>query len=313
MRSVHSLHSLDAPVLPPSETERFYRIWFALLHYTNAQRHLVKAFPATWAEASQEASVPIAAVEPLRAALWADDALRDQFIADNPARLSAADLAIVASWRHRIAGPFYIFRYLKQQTIFLSATSPIHAYGVLGLVSPLQEIVGLVLPVYVEAVLLPFGQRIIYDSLLAPYAISFGPGIRRDLQQTYRDLREQEGLITTLPIESVALDREQARAAIAARNARVLAAFGRELAKAGLTPAKAEEHRATIAELAKTTLLGQTPPRGLLELQPADLQRYLSGRHESVVAVSLRRFVRFLVKTSRLDDARAEDLRTLLK
>ena len=31
--------------LPPQETARFYRIWFALLHYVNAQLQLVPAFP----------------------------------------------------------------------------------------------------------------------------------------------------------------------------------------------------------------------------------------------------------------------------
>jgi len=49
----------------------------------------------------------------LRDALWADDALRDRFIADNPAGLPPADLALVASWRHRLAGSFFIERYLK--------------------------------------------------------------------------------------------------------------------------------------------------------------------------------------------------------
>jgi hypothetical protein len=31
--------------LPPEQTERFYRIWVALLHYVNEQQHLVPAFP----------------------------------------------------------------------------------------------------------------------------------------------------------------------------------------------------------------------------------------------------------------------------
>ena len=121
---LHSLHSLAVPQLPPPETERFYRIWVALLHYVNAQRHLVPAFPATWEEATEEASVPLDAVQPLRDALWAEDTLRERFIADNPTGLPTADLALVASWQHRVAGPFYIFRYLKKHTLFLSATSP---------------------------------------------------------------------------------------------------------------------------------------------------------------------------------------------
>ena len=300
------------PQLPPSETERFYHIWFALLHYVNIQRRLAPDFPATWEEATKEGSMPLDVVQALRDTLWAEDALREQFIADNPARLPTADLALVASWQHRVAGPFYIFRYLKKHTLFLSATSPVQAYGVLGLVSPIEEIVGPVLPVYVEAVLLPFGQRIIYDSLLAPYAIYFGPGIRRDLQQTYRDLLERHGVITSLPWEPRPTDLEEARAGIGARNTRVLAAFRRELGYGGLTPTKTAAHCATIHALAQTILLDQIPPRGLLDLRPTDLSAYLRTRRDRDTLISLRRFVRFLVKTERLDAEQAEALRTLL-
>jgi hypothetical protein len=301
------------PQLPPPETERFYHIWFALLHYVNTQRSLAPAFPATWEEATQEGAMPLEIVQALRDTLWAEDALREQFIADNPAGLPTADLALVASWRHRVAGPFYIFRYLKKHTLFLSATSPAQVYGVLGLFSPIEEIVGPVLPVYVEAVLLPFGQQIIYDSLLAPYNIYFGPGIRRDLQQSYRDLLERHGVITSLPWEPRPVDLEEARAGIDARNSLLLAAFRRELGHAGLTPTKMAAHCATIHDLAQTILLDQTPPRGLLDLRPTDLSAYLRTRQDRDALISLRRFVRFLVKTERLDAERAEALRTLLR
>lgn len=33
--------------LPPADTERFYRVWFALLHYVNEQLRLVSSFPET--------------------------------------------------------------------------------------------------------------------------------------------------------------------------------------------------------------------------------------------------------------------------
>ncbi len=79
--------------LPPQETERFYRIWFALLHYVNTQLQLVPAFPAAPGKEDVSTTVTIQ----VRDALWANDALREQFIAENPAQLSAADLALVAS------------------------------------------------------------------------------------------------------------------------------------------------------------------------------------------------------------------------
>src|SRR5260370_3139270 len=130
--------------LLPQETERFYRIWFALLHYVNTQLHLVPAFPASLGEqdVSPEDTIQV------RDALWANDALREQFIAENPAQLPAVDLALVASWQYRLAGSFYIFRSLQNYTIFLSTTTPPHAYDLLVLFTTIHHTVPLPLPLY---------------------------------------------------------------------------------------------------------------------------------------------------------------------
>ncbi len=224
--------------LPPQEIERFYRVWFALLHYVNTQLQLVPAFPATPGEETVSTEVTIQ----VRDALWANDGLREQFIADNPAQLSPDDLAVVASWQYRVAGLFYIFRALQKYTVFLSQTTPTHAYGVLGLVSTIEETIPLPLPIYTQAVLLPFGHAIIYDGLLTSYNILFGPGIRRDLQETYRAIQEREGIITSLlPEDQVTLSADR-RKDIGARNRKVFTAFRRELGKGGLSPHMIEVH-----------------------------------------------------------------------
>src|SRR5262249_16137682 len=160
--------------LSPEQTARFYRIWLALLRYVNEEHQLVPAFPAV----EEDAPLPLSDEMQLRNALWTDDALRESFITVNPAGLEASDLAMVASWQHRRAGSFYIVRALKKYTVFLSEVPPQRAYGVLGLSTPIEEMVRFPLPVYVQAVLLPFENQIIYDGLLQSYAVVFGPGIR---------------------------------------------------------------------------------------------------------------------------------------
>jgi hypothetical protein len=129
--------------LSAEDAQRFCRIWFPLLHYVNNQRGLGVALPA----ALGEGTIVPASLIPVRAALWDDDGLRERFVEENPAGLPAADLAIVASWQHRISGKFFIFRHLNKHTVFLSETMPVHAYGVLGLVSPLEDVVGPYLPI----------------------------------------------------------------------------------------------------------------------------------------------------------------------
>jgi hypothetical protein len=296
-------------LLPPQETERFYRIWFPLLHYVNTQLQLVPAFPA----APGKEEVSTADIIQVRDALWADDALREQFIAENPEQWSAADLALVASWQYRLAGTFYIFRSLQHYTIFLSTTSPAHAYGVLGLVSTFEETVPIPLPVYTQAVLLPFEHHITYDGLLTSYNVVFGPGYRKDLQEIYRNIQEREGIITSLlPEDQVAHEAHQ-RTDLLARNRKVFTAFRRELRKAGLSPQTVETHVATIADFAYTILLDADPPRAVLDLTFADIQSYLSEKSGKQPLTSFKRFVRFLLNTGRIDYETGENLHELLK
>jgi hypothetical protein len=294
-------------LLSPHDVKRFYRIWFPLLYYVNQQRRLVDYFPSTWGKASVE---PSAAVT-LRDALWADDSLREAFVSENPAKLSPDDLALVTSWQYRVAGDFFVIRYLKKYTVFLLAGKPIRAYGVLGLVSPIEDIIGPYLPVYIKAVLLPFEGKIIYDSLLAPYNITFGGGYRRDLNANYRYVQEHEGIITTLTPDNQ-VESADLRKGVQARNKKILLAFQKELGHAGLSPKMMEQHRDAIATFAQEYLLDEDPPRGLLDLTIDDVKAYLN-RAKNANPVSFKRFVQFLRNTERIDYEQAESMLEALK
>ena len=102
---------------------------------------------------------------------------------------------IIVGWRdHRVDGRFHVFRHLKRHTIFLSSKDPARAFGVLGWMDPLQVLVPYP-PVIVEAVLLPFHRRIIYDGLLTTSGPTrvFGGGVRRMFDDTYRDAKARWG------------------------------------------------------------------------------------------------------------------------
>src|SRR5258708_1577904 len=133
--------------LPPEQTARFYQIWLALLHYVNDQLHLVPAFPAS---EERNGLLPLSDELQLRDALWADDELRERFISANPAGLSSADLAVVASWRYRLAGSFYIVRALKKYPASLSEDAPPRAYRALALSTPLHHLPPGPLPVLAQ-------------------------------------------------------------------------------------------------------------------------------------------------------------------
>lgn len=55
-----------------------------------------------------------------------------------------------------------------------------------------------VAPVNVEAVLLPFKGKIIYDGLLLGYNIAFGGGIRSRFTQIYLTAKYKQRIVTSL-------------------------------------------------------------------------------------------------------------------
>jgi len=188
--------------LDARDVERFYAIWMPLILFVNRRLRLVpRMLPADFA-----GPWDIHQVMTIRDAMWADDSLRDAFTAENPAGLSAENLAVVRSWRNRRPGTFFVLRHLKKYSLFIEDST---VYGVLGLASPLDEVVPFT-PCYVKTVLLPFGGRIIYDSLMAPHNITFGRYIRAELERTYADAKERGAILTSL-LPSGPLDGAAAR------------------------------------------------------------------------------------------------------
>jgi hypothetical protein len=182
--------------LSEADAKLFYRLWWELLAFINRELEIAPEAP----EAAQIHALPYAKINQMRQALYEEQPeLLDRFIAANPAGFSAEELAIVASWHHRVINDFYIFRHLKGYSVFLAAKEPQHLYGVVGLLESFEEVArGHPLPVLVKAVLLPFKNQITYDGLLSAYNVYFGSGIRGDLNQTYKRLKARDGIIESL-------------------------------------------------------------------------------------------------------------------
>jgi hypothetical protein len=293
----------SAVQLNPEEVRRFYAIWQPLMLFVNRRLRLApsmlrRGFDGPW-DASE--------VKKIRDAMWADDSLREAFVAENPAALSADDLAIVDAWKYRKAGKFFLVKHLKKYSIMVGDDSTV--YGVLGLTNPLSEVVPFT-PCYADAVLLPFDGRIIYDSLIVPFNVAFGPGVRRDLEQTYRDAKERGAIITSLsPAEPA--DPEREREAAQSTEAKVLDAFRKHLLRSGLSLKVAERDAASVAAFAERRLLQQTHPRSLRDFGPNEVRGFVAhlkatGEQRKETLLGLKRFLRFLRDTGRMDYRDAE-------
>lgn len=181
--------------LATEDARLFFKLFFALLAYTNRQ---LKITP----KVSAPTDIPKVggdALMKMRDALYADSKLLVRFIEENPDHFTPEELGIVASWRHRVSGEFYLMRYLKKYAVFVPSKKSDHLYGVLGLYDPIETVIrGQPLPVLLKTTLLPFKGQIIYDGLVEPYTILFGKGIRTDLEAIFRRLKAKEGIVEQL-------------------------------------------------------------------------------------------------------------------
>ncbi len=184
-------------ILQPNELELFYRLQRTLFLFVNNRLSVI---PGEFATQDEIGRISIEDRVKIRNASNANLDLIRSFVEENPYQIAEEELEIVHSWRHQVTGRFYVLRELKNYTVFVTATDPNIAYGVVALSQPFDDLMGPDLPVMVETVLLPFRNKIVYDGIMSPYRVSFGPGLKRSLNEAYKDAKEQHGIVTSLPM-----------------------------------------------------------------------------------------------------------------
>jgi hypothetical protein len=179
-------------VLADEDAALFYRAWGALLTWVNDLRKVVAPFarPAPGCPIAPELAAHV------RDVVWAEDVLRERFLAEGASDLPDSERELVASWKDRVRGRFVIFKHLQKHSIFMSDA----VYGVRGIYTPLEAMFPDV-PVFVEAVLIPFRDVIITDGLIQGYPMhmSFGGGARRMFKEQYSAARTAGLVHTSLP------------------------------------------------------------------------------------------------------------------
>ena len=185
-------------VLSYNEGKHFTKLYHSLLCYVNDKHEVLKSLhqPDDFFKLSPEDILQ------LKDKLYAAPDQIDSFVRDNPANFASEELEIISSWRHFIRGRFYVVRYLKNYAVFLDEGHPAKAYGVQELAVPWEKMLGLNLPRIVEATLLPFKDKIIFDGTFSSYNLFFGSGMRRSINDSFRQAKTSYGIITSLPFSS---------------------------------------------------------------------------------------------------------------
>jgi len=182
--------------LSEDNVKLFYKLNPALLLFVNLRLGLRKKV----VNIKDFLSLKLEKKVEVRNALYDNIDLIDEFVEKNPENYSSKELDIVSSWKHFLKSTFYVFRHLKNYSVFLSSETEAKAYGVLGISSDLKEMFPH-LPIMVDTVLMPFKQHVIYDGFMAPYSMTFGGGIIRNFKTSYDEAKAKFGIITNLPFE----------------------------------------------------------------------------------------------------------------
>jgi len=218
MHSPNARTSEQKVRLHEKDRELFFKLYPALLLYANQRLKVIEGAttPEKFEELSLEEQMEV------RDALCDNPSLIDLFAAENLSRFTQEEFETVSGWRHHVRGTFYLVRYLKRYAVFLDESAT-RAYGVVALSDSFEEILGPELPVRLEAVLLPFKGRIVYDGFMRYSNIYFGGGFRRSLNEDYQEAKHRHGVITSLPApeEKERSDEEMLRFYMRSKGSRV--------------------------------------------------------------------------------------------
>ncbi len=177
-------------LLPPTDTTRFFRLYWGLNAYVNQQLAIIpKQFTA-----DSFRNIPIEQLAAVRDVLIANLELLDRYLAEDPHHLSPEDRDAISNWRLQRAGQFIVVRHLKKYSVFLDDKPPGHLYGVVGLHSPIHEMLEQKPPMLVRTVLLPFCGAIVTDGLMSSTPVHLGRNIQEDIRQHYNRIKLRAGI-----------------------------------------------------------------------------------------------------------------------
>jgi hypothetical protein len=178
------------------ERKIFYETWYKLLDFINHKHHIFNfriepVYPAIHDETQ---------LYKIREKLWASPQQIGEFIS-GCGSLSDEEIRLLQSWEKRhIKGQFLLMKYENEYAVLMRADKDVdpRLYAVKGMSTSIAEAMHRKLPVMLDTVLLPFGDKIIYDSFMASLPLSFGDGIRKMLDDDYARAKDMYGITTRL-------------------------------------------------------------------------------------------------------------------
>lgn len=179
---------------------QYYKLWYKLIYWINCKYKIVPPFPKpVYGEKVNEQPFIV-----IREKLWENPKYITEFLNSSVAKdFNDTEKQTLEDWSKKfIKGKFLIHKHLKEYSVFQPFEKELDSkklYGVYGLTNSIKDMLwDKKMPLLVEAVLLPFKGKIVHDSFIAPYGISFGGGAKESFVQFYKEANDKHGIITSL-------------------------------------------------------------------------------------------------------------------
>ncbi len=178
--------------LSDSDYQLFMNTYLPLLYFTGLVHGII---PEKTSFKSFIRTMPKSTKFECRQQLIQDENIVRKFMAKNGAYLSLEERKIIDGLSKRIKGKFIIYKLLTDRAIFLGEENIF--YEVYELSDPFDTLVNN-MPCVVEASILPFQNRIVYDGFLQPYNVHIGPNMRKDMREHYKKAKEDGRIVKSL-------------------------------------------------------------------------------------------------------------------
>ena len=185
-----------AAQLSYDECELFYETWYKLLDYVNKKHKVVKyEFSLKYGDLHDETKLL-----KIRDRLWKKPGIIREFVEDAN-YLTYEEISLLKSWeKHHIKGRFVVVKYSPWHAVLMRFDEGKDAklYAVMGMTTSIAEAMHRSLPVMLETVLLPFRDKIVYDSFLNSFPIEYKSGATRMFDEQYATSEKRYGVISSL-------------------------------------------------------------------------------------------------------------------
>ena len=180
--------------LSRSECTLFYETWYGLMGFINNRKKVINATikPIYPNPISDEQ------VYKVRQVLWENPTLINDYL--DSVKLPEEKSELLKSWHdHHKKGMFFLVDYKPEYAVVIGSNEQKEdrLYGVKGINRSLADAMQRELPIQLETVLLPFKNKIIYDSFMSSMPIGFAEGAKKAFREMY-ETALKNGIATIL-------------------------------------------------------------------------------------------------------------------